>query len=1363
MQGPSLKGFRTVFLLLFLLMFSTVVALGAPPSATPVAQTDPPAQRVILFSSDGMRPDLTERYVQEGVMPTYAALIANGLRGENGMLPAFPPNTGVGWTTMATGAWPGVHGAVNNTFHITGTDFGHYTVAYGPGVIQAETIAEAAEKAGKKVAVIEWVAGRNYPIQGPRIDYRSFHSARGVTTNYVSPTDNETFVRIFHLDYDVMDLQPATDWVNVPQSFSPALETVMVVRDYGVEKYDHAVYIYDSTDDGVTNYDHVLLTPCEAATERGQHPTCTKDGDAAVADLTEGQWAEIKLSIIGGRDDGKTAGMYVKLLRLSDDASQFRLYHTSVQRINAEPPELEDYLAENFPTTIAADFAPLEAGIVDEDTYVEQGLMWEDAYFPIIRYILTEYQPDTDLVLAGYPVTDEFSHQFMALITPGTPVYDDANRDGVPDGRVAVREEYLRRAYEGADRTLALLRSLMPNATVIAGSDHGFAPQWKAISAGDVLFNAGLQSAAQTSNCRPKDKTKDQAKACWAGGTAEIYINLQGRDDPGVVPQDQYESVRQTIADAFRNLTDPDTGEPVIAAVFMKEDLAAVPAGIYGTVNALHPERTGDVVVVARPPYQFDAATPGKVVADSPFWGQHGYLPDLVDLEHNVNMHSAFFAAGPGIPHGTALKVRAIDLAPTVATLLGIPAPADATGHPVIPDPGRASLTTRVYLDATCDGRFQPGRDRALADVPVDVEFANGAALMKRTSQFGFTNFSGFAPGDVTVRAAPPATYRGRALEPCPNSSEMVILKAEDFRFNFKFVQFRYHLGARVVSGPVRLSLLHNNDAESKLINAGHGLEDFGGVARFASVVQRERADVEADPSPHVWLMVSSGDNFLAGPEFNASLEKGAPYYDTIAMDLIGYDAIDLGNHDFDFGPDVLANFINGFQVNVPTYLSANLDFRNEPALRALVNRGRLARSVIITKDGYQFGIVGDTTPNLTFISSPRDVIVKKDVAAAVQEEINRLEARGVNRIILIDHLQSVQEDISLAPLLHGVDIMVAGGGDELLANEGDLIIPGQEIYGPYPMFTTDADGNQVPVVTTAGQYQYLGRLDVTFDENGHITEIHTDVSGPKRVAGGDNPDAVTPDPEIQARVVDPVAAAVAELSARVIGTSEVPLDGRRTMIRSRETNEGDLVADSLLWQARQLAADFGAPTPDVAFQNGGGVRNDSVIPPGPITELDTFNMLPFPNFVTIIQDVTPEDFKALLENAVSRIDETGAATGHGTGRFAQVAGFRFTYDSRQPAGQRVLEAVLDDGTVMIHDGAIADTARNVTVATIDFLARGGDQYDVGFAGHPITLLGVSYQRALHNYIVDGLGGVISAEDYPEGGLGRITNLAVSP
>ncbi|MEA2057848.1 MAG: 5'-nucleotidase C-terminal domain-containing protein, partial [Actinomycetota bacterium] len=213
------------------------------------------------------------------------------------------------------------------------------------------------------------------------------------------------------------------------------------------------------------------------------------------------------------------------------------------------------------------------------------------------------------------------------------------------------------------------------------------------------------------------------------------------------------------------------------------------------------------------------------------------------------------------------------------------------------------------------------------------------------------------------------------------------------------------------------------------------------------------------------------------------------------------------------------------------------------------------------------------------------------------------------------------------------------------------------------------------------------------------------------------------------------------------------------------------LIADSLLWQATQLAGDFGVPTPDVALQNGGGIRNDSIIPAGDITELDTFDMVPFPNFVTIVPDIPRAQFKEILENAVSRIDPPAAPGG--TGRFAQISGFTFTFDttgtpmliasdgSVAVPGTRVTEVALNDGTVIVTGGAVV-AGPDLTVATIDFLARGGDQYP--YRGAPFTSVGVSYQQALSSYIQapsgdGGLGGLISTSQYPEGGAGRITRL----
>lgn len=574
---------------------------------------------------------------------------------------------------------------------------------------------------------------------------------------------------------------------------------------------------------------------------------------------------------------------------------------------------------------------------------------------------------------------------------------------------------------------------------------------------------------------------------------------------------------------------------------------------------------------------------------------------------------------------------------------------------------------------------------------------------------------------------------------------------------------------AAAQGGNFMLTLLHNNDAESQLVNAGSGLEDFGGAARFATLVDALKRSATTGPPPpghrgvkRGVLMVSSGDNFLAGPEFNASLEKGIPYYDTIAMDLIGYDAVAIGNHDFDFGPDVLADFIAGYERTMPPYLSSNLDFSAEPRLQELVDLGRIAPSTVVKVRGENIGIIGATTPALPFISSPRNVVVN-EVAPAVQAQIDRLEGMGVNIIILISHLQSIEEDLALAPMLEGVDIMVAGGGDELLANEGDLLLPGHEeiIYGPYPLVANDSDGTQIPVVTTPGSFNYVGKFVATFDRKGNLLGWDDDLSGPVRVAGGDNPDAVQPDPEVQALVVDPVQAALADLANNVIATTEVGLNGVRADVRTRETNEGNLIADALLWQATQLADSFGVPAPDVALQNGGGIRNDTVIGPGNVTELDTFDMLPFGNFLTVVPGIPREQFKEILENAVSNVDNID-------GRFAQVAGFSFTWDAAGTAqvlnddgtvatpGTRILDVTLDDGTPIVQGGAVVP-GDPLDIAINNFSAGGGDQYP--FRGAPFTSLGVSDQQALEAYIVEALGGLITAADYPEGGEGRITRL----
>ncbi len=277
-----------------------------------------------------------------------------------------------------------------------------------------------------------------------------------------------------------------------------------------------------------------------------------KDGSAKVADLREGKFADVKVTIPSGAMAGLTASMLIRVEELSRDASQVRLFHTSVTRANATWPtwpgepgftgDFAEFVAQRFPSSQAGDFAVLEAGIVSEDTYVEQGLYWEKSHHPLLDYLIKAYKPD--LALVGYPVTDEFQHQFVSLLTrtvpngDPNPAYDDVQLDGEPDGRVDEREAYIKRAYSGADSTMRLAQGLLDrhgdDVSTFVGSDHGFAPQFLAIDASKVLVDLGLLSRPQTGNCRPATgETIGKAKACWAGGAVQIYLNLAGRNPAG--------------------------------------------------------------------------------------------------------------------------------------------------------------------------------------------------------------------------------------------------------------------------------------------------------------------------------------------------------------------------------------------------------------------------------------------------------------------------------------------------------------------------------------------------------------------------------------------------------------------------------------------------------------------------------------------------------------------------------------------------------------------------------------------------------------------------------------------------------------
>jgi 5'-nucleotidase len=559
------------------------------------------------------------------------------------------------------------------------------------------------------------------------------------------------------------------------------------------------------------------------------------------------------------------------------------------------------------------------------------------------------------------------------------------------------------------------------------------------------------------------------------------------------------------------------------------------------------------------------------------------------------------------------------------------------------------------------------------------------------------------------------------------------------------------------------LTILHNNDGESSLLPTVVDEVAYGGIARFQRKVDVLRVgsfftyDRGESLLRRGVVLLNSGDNYLAGTTYQASQQPGAPFFDGVAVRMLRYDALGIGNHEFDFGPPAFARFVETVDRGTP-FVSANLDFSGEPALAGLVGK-QLVASTVIRERGEKIGVVGLTTDSLPTISSPGGVEVLTDLAGIAQAQIDQLTAKGVDKIILVSHLQGLDSEIALTAELRDVDVVIGGGGDEILADGTDPLFPGDadNIFGTYPQVVTNADGVKVPVVTTPGNYRYVGDLEVTFDRHGNVLSWDENDSGIKLVTSS-GPGAVG-ESRLQKKLVEqPVAAYVADLAADIIGQSDVVLDCERNEVRGIETNCGNLIADGLLAAGQARAADFGVDAPQVAIQNGGGIRGEIDQPAGPISAADTFRLAPFGNFVAIAEDVPGETLRQIIEEGAIALPAPG------DGGFVQIAGATVVIDPSFPArvanqttgeqtspGERVRSLILDDGTVVVEDGVTQDV--EVDVAGLNFSLRGGDAYPAV----PFTTIGLSDQQALQSYIEGPLGGVVSGSQYPRGGEGRIT------
>jgi 5'-nucleotidase len=361
---------------------------------------------------------------------------------------------------------------------------------------------------------------------------------------------------------------------------------------------------------------------------------------------------------------------------------------------------------------------------------------------------------------------------------------------------------------------------------------------------------------------------------------------------------------------------------------------------------------------------------------------------------------------------------------------------------------------------------------------------------------------------------------------------------------------------------PVTLTILHNNDGESALLPeqsyaTAKGKLTYGSAAAFSTVMKREIRGVRA--AGNAVISVYAGDSFLASKTLicsdPADSTSKSLVYDGIAQSMMPYDLHVLGNHEFDYGTGFLKRYMDSFSQKVRhPFISGNLDFsanadispiarKSEPILRGSYT-GKKVGETYIHRDsasGALFGIVSAVTPLLRTISSPGTTkLTTTDIpgtAALINKQVEALEARGINKIILVSHLQGFANDKEIIALLKNVDVAIAGGGDDLLTSpdvaESIQLIPGEgKPVGKYPEMVQDANKVDVPLITTKGNYNYLGRFDVTFSGDGKVLSYDKTTSYPRRVIPASPvsralgiKDAVTPDQTIVAAVETPLKA----------------------------------------------------------------------------------------------------------------------------------------------------------------------------------------------------------------------------------------------
>jgi 5'-nucleotidase len=538
-----------------------------------------------------------------------------------------------------------------------------------------------------------------------------------------------------------------------------------------------------------------------------------------------------------------------------------------------------------------------------------------------------------------------------------------------------------------------------------------------------------------------------------------------------------------------------------------------------------------------------------------------------------------------------------------------------------------------------------------------------------------------------------------------------------------------------------KLRILHTNDHHARIepeagIRIGSTAtgsaitRNFGGVARRKTLIDQIKAGKAADEEI---MLVDAGDVFQGTLYFNQF--KGAA--DLEFYNAMGYEAMAIGNHEFDAGQDALKTFVAG--ANFPL-LSANLNIASTAVLNdvkspteLLTGPGKIGSRMLLTKGTKKIGLFGLTPPDTAILTNTGPGITfNTDLKTVAQAQIDALKAEGADIIIGLTHI-GYAADLALVPQIGGLNAIIGGHSHTPLLPQPAPKAVGSSTTEPYPKIVKDKDNKDVIVCTDWEWGKWLGDITLNFDSGGAligatgvVRPVWADGLGatPRALIDGEGAE-ITPDSTIQDRITTFYKPAIVTLQNTKVGATTVELNGATAQVRTRETNLGNLICEAVLARTRVDGA-------QLAIANGGGIR--ASIPAGDITVGQVLSVLPFGNTIALVT-LTGAQLLEALENGVSQINLNPPSTS--LGRFSQVAGIKFKYapqrqarfvdnstprdPSKDRAGQRVFDAVLlpapAGGAQQAPEPMPISPTETYRVAVNNFMLGGGDGYSMLTAG----------------------------------------------